>query len=580
MWYAPRVASTLVTMPPKRSLPSGRHRSFWYLNNDSDTVVVFVHGIFSDAVSCWSNTRSDVFWPDLVADDQRFGAPSIYLAGYYTAVDAGDYPIRECSEAVFQALQLSDAALREPPLVRPRIIFICHSTGGIVVRDLLVRHWDVFAEKEVGLLLFASPSLGSGWASLALALARFQNQKLGSQLAWEGAALEPLHYDFKDLVDQQRIRRLLGAEATENKFIVRGDLPRWLTMFLPNTWKVVDKLSAGQYFGAVRTLADTDHFSTVKPDSVDHPAHLFLAAFWKRMTDAWGTRVAAVPPAPADRLPADPPRLDDPALEVAAMIALALPTKTPHAIDVVRPYIARLFERRTFQLTQKDSIARLLFSVLATHRVIDDALLQRCDAPALREIQRVIADFEDALARVLEIDGPYLDDLRSKLPNKDVWLAERDDPVMTPALRSRKRQFLLRMREPLRALGCAQPVVPRLDASFIPDDDTGIVVRAEDDHYDLRIAIADRPPFVTKAKYDVRHDSFPPAWTISFDDDPDLADDEMRSMGDVAVKVTLYGDDGKAFVEFTTWLSHALAEHYGDAPPSDVREALRVLKSR
>ena len=169
--------------------------------------------------------------------------------------------------------------------------------------------------------------------------------------------------------------------------------------------------------------------------------------------------------------------------------------------------------------------------------------------------------------------------LRDNLPDKNTWLAGRADPPTTLSLRSEKREFLLRIGGLLRALGCTPSTVPRLDASFIADA-TGKVAAADDDHYDLRIAIANRPSFVTTAKYDVRHETFPPAWTVSFDEDPELADEEMRSMGDVAVKVTLYSDDGRAFVGFKTWLSQALAEHYGDDPPPDVGEALRVLKSR
>jgi len=44
---------------------------------------------------------------------------------------------------------------------------------------------------------------------------------------------------------------------------------------------VVEQESAGRYF-AVRTLANTDHFSTVKPDGFDHPAHKLLVEFWLR----------------------------------------------------------------------------------------------------------------------------------------------------------------------------------------------------------------------------------------------------------------------------------------------------------
>ena len=92
----------------------------------------------------------------------------------------------------------------------------------------------------------------------------------------------------------------------------------------------------------------------------------------------------------------------------------------------------------------------------------------------------------------MKVGGAEIDDLRSKLPNKDMWLAEQRDPPVTLALRSQKREFLLRLADSLRSLGCVPPTVPRLDASLIPDDETEIVQSADDDHYDLRIAIADR----------------------------------------------------------------------------------------
>ena len=207
-------------------------------------------------------------------------------------------------------------------------------------------------------------------------------------------------------------------------------------------------------------------------------------------------------------------------------------------------------------------------------------MLPRCDVPALRELQRAIGDFEDVLARVLKVGGAQLDDLRENLPDKNTWLAGRADPPTTLSLRSEKREFLLRIGGLLRALGCTPSTVPRLDASIFAASATERSLRRTTTTTICGSQIANRPPFVTTAKYDVRHQTFPPAWTVSFDEDPDLADEEMRSMGDVAVKVTLYSDDGRAFVGFKTWLSQALAEHYGDDPPPDVGEALRVLKSR
>jgi len=44
---------------------------------------------------------------------------------------------------------------------RNSIVFVCHSTGGIVVRYLLESNWAQFKDKRVGLVLIASPSYGS-----------------------------------------------------------------------------------------------------------------------------------------------------------------------------------------------------------------------------------------------------------------------------------------------------------------------------------------------------------------------------------------------------------------------------------
>jgi hypothetical protein len=82
--------------------------------------------------------------------------------------------------------------------------------------------------------------------------------------------------------------RLFGMEACENKMILRDSIPRWIRWALPPRWKVVTTLSAGQYFGSVKELRNTDHFSTVKPSSFEHPSHEFLVTFVRRFNEVVG----------------------------------------------------------------------------------------------------------------------------------------------------------------------------------------------------------------------------------------------------------------------------------------------------
>lgn len=277
--------------PDSVPVPDDRDNNFWYVRTESDVVIVFVHGIFSSSHSCWlykgPMAKKAVFWPDLVREDKRLGGPSIYMAGYYTAVDAGDFPITQCARQVLEALQREDPDGTPPVLDAPSIVFVCHSTGGIVARYFLERYKSLFRDKAVGLALIASPSLGSNWANVGSIAARYYNQQLGLQLRWSGGALGDLHGRFGDLVyDRHReMPGLFGMEAAENKMVFRDSMPAMLRWMLPNRLRVVSSLSAAQYFKEVTVLRNTDHFSTVKPYGVSHPAHEFLVTFMTRFRD-------------------------------------------------------------------------------------------------------------------------------------------------------------------------------------------------------------------------------------------------------------------------------------------------------
>ena len=273
--HVPQTASS------PRVRPAPGKNNIWYEFNQSDTVLVFVHGIFSDSRGCWysQSTRTDeegVYWPELILSDKRIGPLSIFLGGYYTAIDAEQYDVGDSAEELFSALKREDPSLTPPPLTKGRIIFICHSTGGIVVRYLLDHHYEAFKEKTVGLALIASPSYGSVLANRLSALALFYNQQLGLQLRWGNTNLQLLDERFRTFVEEKRIPRLFGVEAFENHFIVHRK-------FFPDRLKVVDEQSAGRgYFGRPILLRNTNHFTTVKPDNLRHPGHELLVDFWTK----------------------------------------------------------------------------------------------------------------------------------------------------------------------------------------------------------------------------------------------------------------------------------------------------------
>ncbi|WP_263376703.1 esterase/lipase family protein [Granulicella aggregans] len=258
-------------------LPEPGTNNLWYHKGHGNTVLVMVHGVLSDSRGCWLATDSDdkpiAYWPELIAQDRRLAALSVYLGGYYTELESNDYEIRNCAEELYSALVRPQADGSPAPLKYENIIFLGHSTGGIVARYLIESHKTELKNKNVGLILIASPSYGSRYADHLSLLTAFFNHSVGKQLQWGHWSVRDLDARFKDLVDSRTIKRFTGIEAYESHFIIKRKL-------LPPLSQVVTAESAGRYFGAPVALRDTDHFSSVKPTSESSPSHELLVDFF------------------------------------------------------------------------------------------------------------------------------------------------------------------------------------------------------------------------------------------------------------------------------------------------------------
>ena len=249
-----------------------RQNNTWYSISDSDTVFIYVHGIFSNSADCWSSP-SGAYWPEILRTDTRFENPSIFLGGYYTDFSSGLYKISDASEELLTHLRVKDVNGNPPPLAKPKLIFIAHSTGGLVVRYLLERNQELFVDKTVGLVLLASPSRGAEWSNRLIWLRKLFGNKMASQLSRDNDFVTDLDLRFADLVSQKKLPRLIGIDAFENKFIIRGIL--WNSEF------VVSATDSASYFGSYKIIPDSDHFSIVKPKTASDPSHHMLWDFYE-----------------------------------------------------------------------------------------------------------------------------------------------------------------------------------------------------------------------------------------------------------------------------------------------------------
>jgi pimeloyl-ACP methyl ester carboxylesterase len=302
-------------------LPKAGENNLWYRHNAEDAVLVFVHGILSDSRGCWLNQGEDAgrpgepisYWPELIASDDRFKDVGIYLAGYHTAVDSGDFPIQQCASEVYSYLKTPDPSGLPPVMEKKKIIFVCHSMGGIVARYLLCEQRDAFTNTHVGIVLIASPSYGSQLARSLDTVIYHYNHTQGKQLRWGSETLRDLDLRFKNVKERRQIPNLSGIELFENRFMIHWKWLPWLSRT-----KVVTEESAARYFGFAKQVGGSDHGSICKPRTKASPVHTYLLEFL-RDKDLLPTQFPATAAASAGAIHDRPPTgTPDPKAEPAA----------------------------------------------------------------------------------------------------------------------------------------------------------------------------------------------------------------------------------------------------------------------
>jgi Cdc6-like AAA superfamily ATPase len=247
----------------------------WYnYDEDSEIAVIFVHGFFSSSSTCWLNKEFKTYWPELIRNEKRIPNLSIYMGGFYTEIDSGElYGIRQCAQELFDAIHRDAPDGLPAPVKKTKLLFLCHSLGGIVVRYMLESKSHSFLNHNIGLVLMASPSMGSDYADNFKSVINFYKNKLGKQLSKDNDILNDLDDRFKDFIDERHKGTFHGVEAVEHLGMFSL---KWFPGFSP----IVKKESAARYFKS-KILPGCDHSSIVKPNNHDHPSHTFLVDFFR-----------------------------------------------------------------------------------------------------------------------------------------------------------------------------------------------------------------------------------------------------------------------------------------------------------
>ncbi len=259
IWGLLLLLSTFYVCEPKPGSPpavqpeeSGTSR--YVRRTNSETVIVFVHGVFGGSVGTWTNSQSHAYWPNLLLDDPTFKNADVYVYSYSSPYLGASYTIDELIENMRLMLD-NDEVFQS----HKRVVFLCHSMGGLVVRGFLKRYQPRAAAVPL-IYFFSTPTAGSHITQLAHFLSK--NPQLKGMLpARAGEYVTELQHDWRALPIHVNSR---CAYETLNTY---GE-------------RIVDEQSASALCDSTVDPVLSNHIDIVKPrDKSDVPYVAFKQAF-------------------------------------------------------------------------------------------------------------------------------------------------------------------------------------------------------------------------------------------------------------------------------------------------------------
>jgi pimeloyl-ACP methyl ester carboxylesterase len=238
--------------------------------------VVFVHGLGGGSHSTWTGSDpTHGFWPIWVGSD--FANVGVWTLGYHADVSAWtnqSMPLADRGTAILETL--ANEGIGERP-----VIFITHSMGGILVKQILrhatsfgVKRWESIASRTRGIAFIATPHAGAdlaGFAELARLVLR-TNEQVG-ELRAHHPRLRELHAWFLKFLGDQKVMCRTFCETRELR-------PAILGLAIPKGFLVVDQTSAEPHVpGEVAIPLDEDHVSICKPQDRNAPLYKSLRRF-------------------------------------------------------------------------------------------------------------------------------------------------------------------------------------------------------------------------------------------------------------------------------------------------------------
>jgi hypothetical protein len=235
------------------------------LSLSPDIDIIFLHGLAGDRYSTWTNSEEE-FWPQAIAD--TFPNCRVYTCGFKSS-KLSSVKTGEGTSIMDLGGMIADGLICREVLA-PKTLFICHSLGGLVVKQM-IRKCSDSADKDfndlgrscVGVAFLATPHQGSKVASTLKTILSNGASKQLSQLTDSEDDLYHLNEYFRN----RAVRKNISVKSFYET---------------EKTWgiQVVDKTSGNPgVYGSDPIGIEGDHITICKPVGTGAPVHQSVCKF-------------------------------------------------------------------------------------------------------------------------------------------------------------------------------------------------------------------------------------------------------------------------------------------------------------
>lgn len=257
--------------------------------------IIFVHGLRGGPFKSWrisedkSSTKSGLvekidqeagkqgtFWPGewLSADFPHARLFTLRYKTNLTQWSGASLPLQEVSSMLLEKLVAADIGSRP-------VVFVTHSMGGLVVKQLLYQakaeNLDHLVNNTVGVVFYSCPHFGSKLADMPwrMGLVLRPAPTIG-ELRSGSPKLVELN-DFMRQLNKKGLLEVLSFCETKVTPIVEG-YGGWAFRM-----EIVPIESAYPGFGDIVVLESTDHINSCKPVNRDDPSYTEILAFLRKV---------------------------------------------------------------------------------------------------------------------------------------------------------------------------------------------------------------------------------------------------------------------------------------------------------